>query len=45
MSSNGGGTSFAYKFPSNGLNHQGNMLANPTNTVTPLIDPTPYAKY
>jgi len=45
MSSNGGGTSFISKFLSSSPNPQGNVLANPTNMVTPLFDLTPCAKY
>jgi len=41
----GGGTSFAFKFPSNAPKPQDNVLENPANTVTPLIDPTLYIKY
>jgi hypothetical protein len=45
MSSNGGGTSLHPILPlANIPNPQGNVLANPTNMITPLIDPTPCAK-
>jgi hypothetical protein len=40
-----GGASFAFKFPSNGFKPQGNVLKISTNTITPLINPTPYIKY
>jgi hypothetical protein len=40
MSSNGGGTSFVTKLFSSIPNLKGSVLANPTNMVTPPIDPT-----
>jgi hypothetical protein len=45
ISSSGGGTSFTFKFHFNGLKPQGNVLGNPANTVTPLVNPTPCIKY
>jgi len=46
MSLNGGGTSLHPNLPlANIPSPQGNMLTNPTNMITPLIDPTPRAKY
>jgi hypothetical protein len=46
MFSNGGGTSLHPNLLLINIpNPQGNVLANPTNIITPLIDPTPRAKF